>query len=70
MKLVLNHIIAVYLKLIIFLALLLIGKTAYSQPDTIHANNPISSQSMQVIDAKPDYYSNAAYPILSMPDDI
>ncbi len=54
MKFVLSHIVAVYLKLIIFLALLLIGKTAYSQPETFQADNPISSQSIQVIDVKLD----------------
>jgi CubicO group peptidase (beta-lactamase class C family) len=54
MKFVLNHIIAVYLKLIIFLALLLIGKTAYSQPETIQTNNPTSMQAIQVLDARLD----------------
>jgi len=56
MKFVLSHILAVYLKLIIFLALLLIGKTAYSQSDITQADNPISTQAIQVIDTKLDSY--------------
>ena len=46
MKFVLNHIIAVNLKLIIYLALPLIGKTAYSQPQTTQADNPPSTQAL------------------------
>lgn len=54
MKFIFNHIIAEYLKLIIFLALLLVGRNAYSQIATVQADDHASPQAIRTLDTKLD----------------